>query len=64
MSGLFALAVLAQATTSTTEEEVQRIVGDHPGNVLVIGAGVLLLVVILVAGLAVRRRAADPADRR
>jgi hypothetical protein len=63
MSSQF-LLVLAQATTSTTEEAVQRIVGDHPGNLGVFGAAAALLVVILLAGLAVRRRASAPADRR
>lgn len=56
--------VFAQSTTSTTEKEIPRIVGDHPGNLVVIGSGILLLIVILAAGLYVRRRAAAAADPR
>ena len=56
-------AELTQETTPTTEQEIQRIVGDHPGNVLVIGSGAVLLVLILVAGLLVRRRASAAASR-
>jgi len=55
--------VFAQSTTSTTDKELPRIVGDHPGNVVVIGAAVLLLVAILAAGFAVRRRASAGAGR-
>jgi hypothetical protein len=44
---------LAQQTTTT---EVRRIVGDPLPEWVVIGAGVLLLVVIVLAGVLVRRR--------
>jgi hypothetical protein len=44
-------------TTSTTEAEIQRVVGEHPGNLPVIGGGIVLLVLILVAGVLVSRRA-------
>ena len=42
----------------------QRIVGEHPGNLFVIGAGIVLLVAIVLAGLYVRRRGSGAADRR
>ena len=45
--------LLAQETTTT---EVRRIVGDPLPKCVVIGAGVALLVVILLAGYLVRRR--------
>jgi hypothetical protein len=45
--------VLAQETTTT---EVRRVVGDPLPKWVVIGAGLALLVVILVAGFVVRRR--------
>jgi hypothetical protein len=45
--------VLAQETTTT---EVRRVVGDPLPKWVVIGAGLALLVVILVAGFLVRRR--------
>jgi hypothetical protein len=45
--------VLAQETTTT---EVRRVVGDPLPEWVVIGAGLALLVVILVAGFLVRRR--------
>ena len=45
--------LLAQETTTT---EVRRIVGDPLPKWVVIGAGVALLVVILLAGYLVRRR--------
>jgi hypothetical protein len=48
-----ALLVLAQQTTTT---EVRRIVGDPLSAWVVIGAGLALLAVILLAGLLVRRR--------
>jgi MYXO-CTERM domain-containing protein len=48
-----ALLVLAQQTTTT---EVRRIVGDPLPEWVVIGAGLALLAVILVAGFLVRRR--------
>jgi hypothetical protein len=48
-----ALLVLAQQTTTT---EVRRIVGDPLPKWVVIGAGLALLAVILVAGFLVRRR--------
>ena len=56
MGGVHALAlalVLAQETTTT---EVQRVVGDPLPKWVVIGAGVALLVAILLAGFVVRRR--------
>jgi hypothetical protein len=48
-----ALIVLAQQTTTT---EVRRVVGDPLPKWVVIGAGLALLAVILVAGFLVRRR--------
>jgi hypothetical protein len=48
-----ALLVLAQQTTTT---EVRRVVGDPLPKWVVIGAGLALLAVILVAGFLVRRR--------
>jgi hypothetical protein len=45
--------LLAQETTTT---EVRRIVGDPLPKWVVIGAGLALLVVILLAGYLVRRR--------
>jgi hypothetical protein len=46
-----------EATTTTTEVEVQRVVGEHPGNLPVLGGGLVLLVLILLAGVLVSRRA-------
>ena len=46
--------LLAAAQTTTTE--VKRVVGEPLPTWVVLGAGAALLVVILVAGLAVRRR--------
>jgi hypothetical protein len=51
------------AQESTTTTEVQRVVGEHPGNAVVLGAAAALLVAILLAGFAVRRRAAGSARR-
>lgn len=48
----FALVLLAQTTTT----EVRRIVGDPLNSWVVIGAGVALFVVILLASMVVRRR--------
>ena len=53
MEGVAALLVLAQQTTTT---EVRRIVGDPLPKWVVLGAGLALLVVILVAGVLVSRR--------
>jgi hypothetical protein len=53
MDGVVALLVLVQQTTTT---EVRRVVGDPLPKWVVIGAGLALLVVILVAGLLVSRR--------
>jgi hypothetical protein len=50
---LLSLLVLAQETTTT---EVRRVVGDPLPKWVVIGAGLALLVVILLAGFLVRRR--------
>jgi MYXO-CTERM domain-containing protein len=47
------LTVLAQETTTT---EVRRVVGDPLPEWVVIGAGLALLAVILLAGFLVRRR--------
>lgn len=52
MGGVVALLVLAQTTTT----EVRRIVGDPLPKWVVIGAGIALLAVILLAGFLVRRR--------
>ncbi|HWH34966.1 MAG TPA: hypothetical protein VNT56_06540 [Acidimicrobiales bacterium] len=49
------VALLAQTTTT----EVQRMVGDPLPSEVVVGAGVVLLVVILVAGLLARRSRAE-----
>jgi hypothetical protein len=49
--------LLAQETTTT---EVRRIVGDPLPKWVVIGAGLALLVVILLAGYLVRRRSSAP----
>jgi hypothetical protein len=46
-------AVLLAQTTTT---EVRRIVGDPLPTGVVVGAGLALLVLILIAGLLVRRR--------
>ena len=48
-----ALLLLVQQTTTT---EVRRIVGDPLPKWVVIGAGLALLAVILLAGVLVRRR--------
>ena len=53
MGGVAALLLLAQQTTTT---EVRRIVGDPLPTEVVIGAGVALLALILLAGVLVRRR--------
>jgi hypothetical protein len=58
MEGVAALLLLAQQTTTT---EVRRIVGDPLPKWVVIGAGLALLVVILLAGVLVRRRSRTPA---
>jgi hypothetical protein len=58
MGGVVALLLLAQQTTTT---EVRRIVGDPLPKWVVIGAGLALLVAILVAGVLVRRRSRAPA---
>lgn len=58
MTGLF-----AQMTT-TTEQEVRRVVGDPLPLWMVLGAAAILLVVILAAGLYVRGRASRSADPR
>ena len=50
---MVALLVLAQQTTTT---EVRRVVGDPLPKWVVIGAGLALLAVILLAGFLVRRR--------
>ena len=55
---MVALLVLAQQTTTT---EVRRIVGDPLPKWVVIGAGLALLAVILLAGVLVRRRSRTPA---
>jgi hypothetical protein len=64
MSSEFEQRDVAQATTSTTEEEIPRIVGDHPGNALVFGSAALVLALILLAGYVVTRRARGGAARR
>jgi hypothetical protein len=53
MGGVVALFLLVQQTTTT---EVRRVVGDPLPKWVVIGAGLALLAVILLAGLFVRRR--------
>ena len=53
MHALALALVLAQETTTT---EVRRVVGDPLNEWVVIGAGVALLVAILLAGYLVRRR--------
>ena len=53
MPALFLALVLAQETTTT---EVRRVVGDPLPKWVVIGAGLALLAVILLAGALVRRR--------
>lgn len=53
MPALLSVLVLAQETTTT---EVQRVVGDPLPKWVVVGAGLTLLVVILVAGFVVHRR--------
>ena len=62
MSAVF--VVLAQITTTTTESDVPRIVGDPLSWWVFIGAGVALLAVILAGGYLVRRRASAVGDRR
>ena len=57
MPALLLDLVLAQETTTT---EVRRIVGDPLPKWVVIGAGLALLVVILLAGVLVRRRSRVP----
>ena len=47
--------LLAQTTTT----EVRRIVGEPLPSWVVVGAGITLLVLIVVAGLLVRRRTGD-----
>ena len=58
MPALLSVLVLAQQTTTT---EVQRVVGDPLPKWVVVGAGLALLVVILLAGFLVRRRSRVPA---
>ncbi len=53
MPALLTVLVLAQETTTT---EVRRVVGDPLPEWVVIGAGLALLAVILLAGFLVRRR--------
>jgi hypothetical protein len=53
MEGVVALLALAQQTTTT---EVRRVVGDPLPTWVVVGAGLALLAVILLAGVLVRRR--------
>ena len=53
MPALLTVLLVAQETTTT---EVRRVVGDPLPKWVVIGAGLALLVVILVAGFVVRRR--------
>jgi hypothetical protein len=53
------LGVLAQVTTTTTTDEVPRIVGDPLPTWIWFGSGLLLLVAILVAGYVVSRRNRD-----
>ena len=60
---MLADAVLAAATTTTTED-VPRIVGDPLSWWVFIGAGVALFVFIVVGGLLVRRRGSRAADPR
>ncbi len=50
------VAVLHLLLQQTTTTEVRRIVGDPLPKWIVIGAGLALLVVILLAGALVRRR--------
>lgn len=50
------LWLLAQTTTT----EVRRIVGDPLPSGVVVGAGVALLALIVIAGLLVRRRSSRP----
>jgi hypothetical protein len=57
VAALLHLVLLAQQTTTT---EVRRIVGDPLPKWVVLGAGVALLVVILLAGVVVRRRSRVP----
>jgi hypothetical protein len=59
--GVAALLLLALQTTTT---EVRRVVGDPLPKWVVIGAGVALLVVILVAGAVVNRRLRSSASPR
>jgi hypothetical protein len=56
-------ALLAQ-TTTTVEPEVPRIVGDPLSWWVFIGAGVALLLFILVGGWLVKRRSSRAADPR
>jgi hypothetical protein len=53
------LGVLAQVTTTTTTDEVPRIVGDPLPTWIWFGSGLLLLAAILVAGYVVSRRNRD-----
>jgi hypothetical protein len=55
--------LLAQVTT-TTLEEVPRVVGDPPSAWVVIAASVGLLVAILLAGFWVQRRQARAAAQK
>jgi hypothetical protein len=55
------VAAFFAAVTSTTEEP-RRMVGDPLPKWVVIGAGVLLLVAIVVAGLVAQRRSATSAS--
>jgi hypothetical protein len=57
VAALLHLVLLASQTTTT---EVRRIVGDPLPKWVVLGAGVALLVVILLAGVVVRRRSRVP----
>jgi hypothetical protein len=57
VAALLHLVLLAQQTTTT---EVRRIVGDPLPKWVVLGAGAALLVVILLAGVLVRRRSRVP----
>lgn len=56
MRTVFLLLVLAAQATTTTAEEVPRMVGDPLPTWQLVGASVALLLVILVAGAMVSRR--------
>jgi hypothetical protein len=56
MPTLLAQSTSTESTSTTSTTEVPRVVGDHPGTLPVVLAGLALFVVIMVAGVVASRR--------